>query len=102
MSFEFDNSKNKYHLLQSLVQEIKENSRIKYNHKLIDIMLKAYIHSGLIFNFDLDTQLKLTRLYDNIQLYNRAVEHDKLPNSETFDLLQKSFNSLAETLKGIT
>ena len=101
MSFDFDNSKNKNHLLQSLIQELKENSKIEYNHKLIDVILQAYIHSGLIFNFDLDTQLKLTRTYDNIQLYNKALVFDKIPTGQTFHLLQKSFDDLIKILQGI-
>lgn len=117
MSFEFDNSKNKNHLLQSLIQELKQaRSRLSPRRKRNITILKSFITTGLIFNFDLQTQIELSRIYESIRSFNKNHEmimqgkpiplpygknyHEMLTNMS--DDIQQDINNIVKKLESIT
>ena len=100
MSFDFDNSKNKNHLLQSLIQELDENSRTDYQCPMRTSILKSYIYSGLIFNFDLGTQLSLTRMFEHIEGYNYLLNGGPR-NTTHFNNIRSSIKELKKDLEEI-
>lgn len=70
MSFEFENSKDKNHILNSLIQELRKNSCVEQGIPFRTTILETFRTTGLILNFDLDTQLKLSILMDEIKEFD--------------------------------
>ena len=95
MSFEFDNSKNKNHLLDSLIQELRSSSSISNNGKMKSTILKSFITTGLVFNFDLKTQVDICKVYDNIKKYNKIYDNK---NNSNFANIIKMKHDLRDQL----